>query len=166
MYRRGDIEVLFYNLIEWLGGKLPWEDIIEKVKPPEIHKAKIRAFKDPEAFLTSCFQSSGLGAVPEFLKKVMESVEKLKFEEAPDYQNLRSIFNHEIYRAKVGQTEDKEVRYVMKMIDDEQLINLVQLVTNLCLFCIGRLIYVSPFPGPYDFNFPTYPETGKYLIKS
>ena len=24
--RRGDIEVTLYNLIEWLGGKLPWED--------------------------------------------------------------------------------------------------------------------------------------------
>ncbi len=24
--RRGDLEVTLYNIIEWLGGKLPWED--------------------------------------------------------------------------------------------------------------------------------------------
>ena len=107
--RRGDIEVLFYNMVEWMGGKLPWEDLVDRVKPPEIQRAKIRAFADPPTFLADCFKEDP-GAPPEFLGKMMVSIEKLRFEEAPDYQYLRCLFSSEIYKAKVGgQTDEMEV---------------------------------------------------------
>ena len=43
--RRGDVEVLFYNLIEWLGGRLPWDDLEDKVSPSVIQNMKVEAFK-------------------------------------------------------------------------------------------------------------------------
>lgn len=43
--RRGDVEVLFYNLIEWVGGRLPWDDLEDKVSPSVIQNMKVEAFK-------------------------------------------------------------------------------------------------------------------------
>ena len=40
--RRGDVEVLLYCLIEWLGGKLPWDQPTQ-LHPKEMHKSKILA---------------------------------------------------------------------------------------------------------------------------
>ena len=54
--RRGDIEVLLYNLVDWLGGKLPW-DLEEPLKPKIIQDMKIKAFHDIQAFLTEAFSS-------------------------------------------------------------------------------------------------------------
>ena len=50
--------MLFYNLVEWLGGRLPWDDLEDKVSPSVIQNMKVEAFKDPNAFLASCFPSS------------------------------------------------------------------------------------------------------------
>jgi hypothetical protein len=30
--RRGDFEVLLFNLIDWLGGKLPWDQVSPNFK--------------------------------------------------------------------------------------------------------------------------------------
>lgn len=47
--RRGDIEVLVYNLIEWWGGSLPWDrDIANAIG---VKNAKFRAFTNPHKFL-------------------------------------------------------------------------------------------------------------------
>merc|ERR1712203_544446 len=60
--RRGDLEVLFYNLIEWFGGSLPWDrqfaspdmtktamlDILEKLKlktETAMHSPPVRQHK-------------------------------------------------------------------------------------------------------------------------
>ena len=87
--RRGDIEVLLYVLIDWLGGKLPW-DTDEPIKPSQIHSMKIEAFHDIKGFLSEAFKISQ--SYPTFLEDLMNLVKKLRFEEAPDYDYVRSLF--------------------------------------------------------------------------
>lgn len=54
---RGDFEVLLYNLIDWLGGKLPWEQV-PQLSSKEIEKLKQRAFLDKSTFLKNAFSST------------------------------------------------------------------------------------------------------------
>ncbi len=65
--RRGDLEVTLYNLIEWLGGRLPWDHEDEDRKNEEmnvqrrhrqasiVREEKETAFKMKRKFLASCF---------------------------------------------------------------------------------------------------------------
>lgn len=86
--RRGDIEVLLYNLVDWLGGKLPW-DLDTPLKPPAIHQIKIQAFQQPKTFLNKAFDGK---TYPDFLEALMDSIDSLPFEDAPDYNYLRGLF--------------------------------------------------------------------------
>ena len=54
--RRGDLEVLLYNFIEWLGGRLPW-DMNTMQKPIFYKTEKFRAFENPAAFLKASFNT-------------------------------------------------------------------------------------------------------------
>jgi len=91
--RRGDLEVLLYCVIDWIGGKLPW-DLPTMAKPPAIHEAKIKAFHDPAAFMAKAFpNSAGMQGPPPFLLDLMKYINGLSFEEQPDYDLVRSIFS-------------------------------------------------------------------------
>jgi hypothetical protein len=46
---------LIYTLIDWLGGKLPW-DRDEALKPTAIQEMKIEAFHDINGFLAAAFK--------------------------------------------------------------------------------------------------------------
>ena len=84
--RRGDIEVLLYNLIEWFGGSLPWDR--EKASPGQTKTAKFLAFKQMNKFLKICFRGE---KYPPFLLRFMKYVSGLTFEEEPDYDYLRKL---------------------------------------------------------------------------
>ena len=86
--RRGDFEVLLYTLIDWLGGKLPW-DTDEGLKPPAIQKLKIEAFHDIKEFLAKAFKDN---SYPTFLEDLMIAVKKLPFKETPDFNYFRCLF--------------------------------------------------------------------------
>ena len=84
--RRGDLEVLFYNLIEWFGGSLPWD---RQFASPDMTKtAKFLAFKQINKFFKICFRGQ---KHPSFLGKFMKYISGLTFEEEPDYKYLREI---------------------------------------------------------------------------
>ena len=84
--RRGDLEVLFYNLIEWFGGSLPWD---RQFATPDVTKtAKFMAFKQINKFFKICFRGQ---KHPSFLGKFMKYISGLTFEEEPDYKYLREI---------------------------------------------------------------------------
>ncbi|XP_040580629.1 serine/threonine-protein kinase VRK1 [Lepeophtheirus salmonis] len=85
--RRGDIEVLFYNMIEWMGGCLPW-DAPELKRPSYYKDAKFSAFNNPLDFLNSCF---GVDGYPDFLYEYMMYLKGLQFAEIPDYNYLRKL---------------------------------------------------------------------------
>eukprot|EP00094_Tigriopus_californicus_P000008 TCALIF_00008-PA protein Name:"Similar to ball Nucleosomal histone kinase 1 (Drosophila melanogaster)" AED:0.06 eAED:0.06 QI:0/0.66/0.5/1/0.66/0.5/4/497/693 len=94
--RRGDIEVLFYNLIEWLGGRLPWDNLGD-VHPAVIQGKKIDAFKDHAQLLASCFPNREEGCLT-MLRLLMKAIHDLAFQEEPDYSNLRSLLKKEMSR--------------------------------------------------------------------
>lgn len=91
--RRGDIEVLVYNLIEWWGGSLPWDrDIANAIS---VKNAKFRAFTNPHKFLRHCFRRTGC-TYPPLLNKMMNYINNLRFEDEPDYTFLKGLFRQEM----------------------------------------------------------------------
>lgn len=57
--RRGDLETLGYNIIQWLCGKLPWEkdsnEIGLTIDPEEVHQQKEALLSDLPLFMNKCF---------------------------------------------------------------------------------------------------------------
>lgn len=51
--RRGDFEILVYNLIHWAGGTLPWEKKL--TSPTAVQAMKEEAGKNVDQFLKTCF---------------------------------------------------------------------------------------------------------------
>lgn len=51
--RRGDFEILVYNLIHWAGGTLPWDKNLSS--PVGVQALKEEAGKDVNQFLKKCF---------------------------------------------------------------------------------------------------------------
>jgi len=96
--RRGDIEVLLYNLIEWWGGSLPWDRDI--TGPNGVKVAKFRAFANPNKFLRHCFRRVGC-SYPPVLNKMMSYVGGLRFEEEPDYSYLRGLLRQQAKASSV-----------------------------------------------------------------
>ncbi|KAK9882964.1 hypothetical protein WA026_001181 [Henosepilachna vigintioctopunctata] len=89
--RRGDIEILAYNLIQWLGCKLPWETDLSK---PELVQAnKEKHMSDVATFLKICFSSK---KVPVALTELLKYINTLTFDGKPDYLKIRKMFVSEI----------------------------------------------------------------------
>eukprot|EP00095_Tigriopus_kingsejongensis_P004615 maker-scaffold559_size137194-snap-gene-0.24 protein:Tk04615 transcript:maker-scaffold559_size137194-snap-gene-0.24-mRNA-1 annotation:"serine threonine-protein kinase vrk1-like" len=95
--RRGDLEVLFYNLIEWLGGRLPWDEL-GQMHPKVIQAQKVEAFRDHPAFLNACYPDREDGP-PALLKRLMTTIHDMEFEEEPDYSFIRSLLKREVSRS-------------------------------------------------------------------
>merc|ERR1719220_963180 len=91
--RRGDMECLLYVIIEWLGGHLPWDtDDDDRLKPNVIQQMKIDAFHDVKGFLT--FKAFKNKTYPQMVEDLMNMVKQMRFEEAPDYLQFRSLFRY------------------------------------------------------------------------
>ncbi|CAF0739817.1 unnamed protein product [Didymodactylos carnosus] len=54
---RGDIEILFYNMLHWLGAKLPWLNIQDGNR---VQQAKIQARSDPSGFVSTLFDQTNM----------------------------------------------------------------------------------------------------------
>lgn len=57
--RRGDMETLGYNILQWLCGKLPWEQegggMRPFCNPEEVHAQKEALLSDIPLFMRECF---------------------------------------------------------------------------------------------------------------
>lgn len=51
--KRGDLEILAYNMIQWLGCKLPWEKDLKD--PKVVQKSKEENMSNIPKFMKSCF---------------------------------------------------------------------------------------------------------------
>ncbi|KAG7226209.1 hypothetical protein INR49_002903 [Caranx melampygus] len=84
--RRSDLEILSYCMVQWLCGKLPWEDKLQD--PIYVRDSKIRCQENISEFMTKCFSSQDK---PEEIQKFMEEVKSLGYQDKPPYEKLRSI---------------------------------------------------------------------------
>ncbi|CAH1999481.1 unnamed protein product [Acanthoscelides obtectus] len=85
--RRGDLEILAYNLIHWLGGSLPWD---KKLSDPKIVQKSKEEFIDAiSKSAKSCF---GNKAPPGPLIDYLNYLKTLDFNSTPDYKKIRKIF--------------------------------------------------------------------------
>uniref|UniRef100_A0A3B4AJX6 non-specific serine/threonine protein kinase n=1 Tax=Periophthalmus magnuspinnatus TaxID=409849 RepID=A0A3B4AJX6_9GOBI len=96
--RRADLEILGYCMVQWLCGRLPWEDKLQD--PVYVRDAKIRSRENIPEFMTKCFPSQDK---PGELQRYLEEVKKLGYHDRPPYDKLRSIFQAGL---KALKTED------------------------------------------------------------
>jgi vaccinia related kinase len=83
--RRGDLETLGYNMLQWLCGKLPWENTDD---PEYIHFQKERFMSNIPLLMLRCFFDSEPPAV---LSQYLEYVASLGFETEPCYDSCRNL---------------------------------------------------------------------------
>ncbi|XP_011500570.1 PREDICTED: serine/threonine-protein kinase VRK1-like [Ceratosolen solmsi marchali] len=95
--RRGDLETLGYNLLQWLCGRLPWENenggLSPSADPDEIHDKKENYLLNVDSFMKQCFKTKN---APENITNYMKYIANLKFESKPDYEYLRSLFRQDL----------------------------------------------------------------------
>ncbi|XP_075049349.1 serine/threonine-protein kinase VRK1 isoform X2 [Mixophyes fleayi] len=84
--RRGDMEILGYCMIQWLCGKLPWEDKL--TDPNYVSSSKIRYGDEISALMETCFPGK---KKPDEIGKYMVAVKELSYSAKPQYQRLREI---------------------------------------------------------------------------
>ncbi|XP_076284532.1 serine/threonine-protein kinase VRK1 [Lasioglossum baleicum] len=80
---RGDLEILGYNMIQWLCGSLLWEKDISD--PAAVHKQKEKAFENIPGFLKHTFH----GTVPKSILRYMTRLASMKFNDVPDYEEFK-----------------------------------------------------------------------------
>ncbi|XP_022606574.1 serine/threonine-protein kinase VRK1 [Seriola dumerili] len=84
--RRSDLEILCYCMVQWLCGRLPWEDKLQD--PVYVRDSKIKCQENISQFMTKCFSSQDK---PDEIQKFMEEVKSLGYQDKPPYEKLRSI---------------------------------------------------------------------------
>lgn len=101
--RRSDLECLGYNLIYWSGGFLPWKDERLKEQPEIVHRLK-------EVFMTDVKEISKLlygKNFPRYLGDFMQNVSQLGFDEEPDYEFFKKLFEKEFVKLGYEKSEMK-----------------------------------------------------------
>uniref|UniRef100_A0A3Q3XAT0 non-specific serine/threonine protein kinase n=1 Tax=Mola mola TaxID=94237 RepID=A0A3Q3XAT0_MOLML len=78
--RRGDLEIMSYCMVQWLCGRLPWEDKLQD--PLYVRDSKIRSQDNIIEFMSKCFSPQ---------EKFIEEVKSLGYQDEPAYEKLRSI---------------------------------------------------------------------------
>ncbi|XP_054281880.1 serine/threonine-protein kinase VRK1-like isoform X2 [Macrosteles quadrilineatus] len=101
--RRGDLEILGYNLVQWLCGRLPWEGNTDL---EEVKEAKIAAMNNITTFLNNCFKPDHAPAV---LHHYLQYVAHLGFETQPDYKYCKRLFRQAIREA--GYQDDGKLTF-------------------------------------------------------
>ncbi len=100
--RRGDLEILGYCLLQWMCGKLPWEDKLNDKNYVATQKHKY--MKNIPSLMRDCFPT---GKVPGEIQSYLEYVNDLDYDERPDYDQCRRFFTTAM--KKNGFTDDKLV---------------------------------------------------------
>lgn len=99
---RGDLEILGYNMLQWLIGELPWE---KSLKQPKIVQNMKEAFmKNVRANIAKQYSN-----VPEPLIKYLEYINTLKPKDTPDYTKCRQLFEN--YLKSEGKTRNSKLEF-------------------------------------------------------
>lgn len=92
--RRSDLECFGYNLIYWSQGFLPWKDEKLKEQPEIVHRLKEVFMTDVKEMLRLLYGKE----VPRYLGEYMQYVSQLAFDEKPDYEFLKGLFETEFIK--------------------------------------------------------------------
>ncbi|XP_069688663.1 serine/threonine-protein kinase VRK1-like [Periplaneta americana] len=84
--RRGDLEILGYNLVQWMTSKLPWENNLRD--SVHVHQQKNKYMDNIPEFVKKCFQKTN---PPGAMVKYLEYVASLKDNEEPDYGKCKKL---------------------------------------------------------------------------
>ncbi|XP_050404327.1 serine/threonine-protein kinase VRK1 isoform X2 [Patella vulgata] len=94
--RRADIEILGYCLLQWLCGVLPWENKLDD--KDYVRDAKIKYMKDIPTLMKKCFPD---GDAPDVISTFLTAVAKLKYDDKPNYTQLRQILRQGLNKVGV-----------------------------------------------------------------
>lgn len=94
--RRGDLEILGYNMVHWLCGKLPWEDNLKN--PETVHAAKSKYMDNIPKFMKDCFPKPGQYSS---LQQYLDYIVKLRFDEEPNYDCCRRLLREGLRHANL-----------------------------------------------------------------
>lgn len=89
---RGDLEILFYNMLHWLGARLPWITVTDAAR---VQQGKTTARSDPSGFVRSIFTDSKavsakmLDALIQYFREII----LMNYTDKGDYRRLREIIS-------------------------------------------------------------------------
>lgn len=89
--RRGDMEILGYNMLQWVCSRLPWEDDLSD--PEKVAEQKRECMDNIPHFLNLCFPNE---EPPSILAWYLKYVAGLSFESKPDYALCKQMLRKEI----------------------------------------------------------------------
>lgn len=89
--RRGDMEILGYNMLQWVCSRLPWEDDLSD--PEKVAEQKRECMSNIPHFLRLCFPND---EPPSVLVWYLKYVAGLGFDSKPDYGLCKQMLRKEI----------------------------------------------------------------------
>lgn len=137
--RRSDLECLGYNLIYWSQGFLPWKDDKLKEQPELVHRLKEVFMTDVREILKVLYGKD----VPKYLGEFMHYVSHLEFDEEPNYDFLKELFDRELLKLNLSKAEMKlnlnDMREQCEPIDKSISENELMLATITCSKTVKKL---------------------------
>jgi vaccinia related kinase len=118
---RGDLEILFYNMLHWLGGRLPWLTITDGAR---VQQAKLTARSDPSGFVQSIFTNKNsislkmLESLTQFFREIIQ----MNYTDKGDYRRLREIIAGKARqrRSSIGAVSSRKPLVDLENDDDKQ----------------------------------------------
>ncbi|XP_067845139.1 serine/threonine-protein kinase VRK1-like isoform X2 [Heptranchias perlo] len=105
--RRGDLEILGYCMLQWLCGKLPWEQNLKD--PVAVQQAKIKLMENLPTSVHQCFPS---GSDSSEIVNYLSYVRTLKYEERPQYQKLHNILLNDLEASQSKYMDPSGLEYM------------------------------------------------------
>ena len=117
---RGDLEILFYNMLHWLGARLPWLTITDGAR---VQQAKMTARSDPSGFVRNLFPSSSkvstkmLDGLIQYFREII----LMNYTDKGDYRRLReTITGHTRQRrSSIGAVASRKAVVELENDDDD-----------------------------------------------
>ncbi|KAG4079025.1 hypothetical protein HA402_001680 [Bradysia odoriphaga] len=105
--RRGDMEILAYNIIHWSGVTLPWEADGLLADEKKVQASKEAFMANVVDSLKKCFPSCS-STITDYVKYVAS----MKYDDIPDYNKCRQMF--EAGLKKLGEKNSGDLIFTMK----------------------------------------------------
>ena len=119
---RGDLEILFYNILHWLGARLPWLAITDGAR---VQQAKITARSDPSGFIQSIFTNKKNSISPKMLETLTQffrEIIQMNYTDKGDYRRLREIIAGKARqrRSSIGAVSSRKPLADLENDDDDE----------------------------------------------